>query len=85
MSVVDSYKDKPVFGVYGAGSFLYNCVLDTSVTGIKKYSIYANNVDEAMYIVGCTFGNILSYSYISNDVLSLVLEGYPDGTCLLYI
>ena len=84
MSLVESYKNKPISGVYGVGSYLYTCVLDTSITGIKKYSVYANNVDEAMYIIGCTFGNILSYTYISNDIISLILDGYADGTCILY-
>ena len=84
MSLTSVYKNTPIAGIFGAGNFLYSCVLDTSIVGVKKYSIYANNVNEAMYIVGCQLGNILSYSYISNEVMSLILDGYTDGTCILY-
>jgi radical SAM protein with 4Fe4S-binding SPASM domain len=41
-------------------------------------------LDEAIYIIGCTFGNVLSWTYVENDVMALVISGYGAGTYLLY-
>ena len=59
-------------------------ILDNSTLGVKKYDIFANNINEVLYIIGCTFGNVLSWSYVGNDVMSLTLSGYPDGSCFVY-
>lgn len=84
MSVVNAYKDVPIYDRLGAGMYTYKCVIDNDSLGVKKYDIFANSINEALYIIGCTFGNVLSWCYIGNDVMSLDLAPYPNGTCLIY-
>ena len=31
MSLTSVYKNTPIAGIFGAGNFLYSCVLDTSI------------------------------------------------------
>lgn len=85
MSLVSKYKDVPVTNRFGVGNFTYKCVLDTEQTGIIKIEIFANTVEAAMNIAVQQFGALVSYSYVSSDIISLILAPYSDGTCLLYI
>ena len=84
VKITDTYKNIPISGRYGVGGYTYKCVIDNSAMGVKKYEIFANSINEVLYIVGCTFGNILSWSYIGNDVMSLNLSGFPDGSCFIF-
>lgn len=83
MSVVDGYRYLPILNRYGGGNYTYKFVMETAA-GAEKYEIFANNADEAIYIIGCTFGNVLSWTYVENDVMALVIAGYGAGTFLLY-
>jgi hypothetical protein len=85
MSLVGKYKDVPVTNRFGVGNFTYKCVLDTEQTGIIKIEIFANTVEAAINIAVQQFGALVSYSYVSSDIISLILAPYSDGTCLLYI
>lgn len=85
MSLVNKYKDVPVTNRFGVGNFTYKCVLDTEQTGIIKIEIFANTVEAAINIAVQQFGALVSYSYVSSDIISLILAPYSDGTCLLYI
>lgn len=85
MSLVGKYKDVPVTNRLGVGNFTYKCVLDTEQTGIIKIEIFANTVEAAINIAVQQFGALVSYSYVSSDIISLILAPYSDGTCLLYI
>lgn len=85
MSLVSKYKDVPVTNRLGVGNFTYKCVLDTEQTGIIKIEIFANTVEAAMNIAVQQFGALVDFSYISSDIISLILAPYSDGTCLLYI
>lgn len=85
MSLVSKYKDVPVTNRFGVGNFTYKCVLDTEQTGIIKIEIFANTVEAAINIAVQQFGDLVSYSYVSSDIISLILAPYSDGTCLLYI
>lgn len=85
MSLVSKYKDTPVINRYGRGSYTYKCVLDTEQTGIIKIEIFANTVEDAINIAVQQFGALVNYSYVSSDIISLILAPYSDGTCLLYI
>lgn len=85
MSLVSKYKDVPVTNRLGVGNFTYKCVLDTEQTGIIKIEIFANTVESAINIAVQQFGALVSYSYVSSDIISLILAPYSDGTCLLYI
>lgn len=85
MSLVSRYKDTPITNRYGRGSYTYKCVLDTEETGIIKIEIFANNVEEAVSIAANQFGAVVSWSYISDDIISLILAPYSSGTCLLYM
>lgn len=85
MSLISKYKDVPVTNRFGVGNFTYKCVLDTEQTGIIKIEIFANTVEAAINIAVQQFGALVSYSYVSSDIISLILAPYSDGTCLLYI
>lgn len=85
MSLVSKYKDTPVTDRIGVGSYTYKCVLDTEQTGIIKIEIFANNVEAAINIAVQQFGALVNYSYISSDIISLILAPYSEGTCLLYM
>lgn len=85
MSLVSRYKDTPVSGRYGVGNYTYKCVLDTDETGIIKIEIFANSIDQAVNVAACQFGSVISWSYISEDIISLILAPYKSGTCLIYI
>lgn len=85
MSLVSKYKDVPVTNRFGVGNFTYKCVLDTEQTCIIKIEIFANTVEAAINIAVQQFGALVSYSYVSSDIISLILAPYSDGTCLLYI
>lgn len=85
MSLVSKYKDVQVTNRFGVGNFTYKCVLDTEQTGIIKIEIFANTVEAAINIAVQQFGALVSYSYVSSDIISLILAPYSDGTCLLYI
>lgn len=85
MSLVGKYKAVPVTNRFGVGNFTYKCVLDTEQTGIIKIEIFANTVEAAINIAVQQFGALVSYSYVSSDIISLILAPYSDGTCLLYI
>lgn len=85
MSLVSKYKDVPVTNRIGVGNFTYKCVLDTEQTGIIKIEIFANTVEAAINIAVQQFGALVSYSYVSSDIISLILAPYSGGTCLLYI
>lgn len=81
---VNKYGDLPIINRFGIGNYTYKFIIDNSQV-LEKYEIFANTIDEVIYIIGCTFGNVLSWSYINNDVLSLSLDGYELGTYLVYI
>lgn len=85
MSLVSKYKSTPVSNRFGVGNFTYKCVLDTEQTGIIKIEIFANTVENAINIAVQQFGALVDYSYISSDIISLILAPYSDGTCLLYM
>ena len=85
MSLVSGYKDYPVNGRFGNGCYTYKCVLDTDETGIVKIEIFANSVEEAISIAEVQFGVVLEWSYLSQDIISLILAPYSSGTCLLYM
>lgn len=85
MSLVDNYKNYPVTGRYGQGYYSYCCVLDTNETGVVKIEIFADFLEEAIEIAQNQFGAIYDWSYISQDIISLILAPYSSGTCLLYM
>lgn len=85
MSLINSYKNYPVAGRFGSGCYTYNCVLDTDETGIIKIEIFANSVEEAVVIAEAQFEVVCDWSYVSQDVVSLILAPYSSGTCLLYV
>lgn len=85
MSLISNYKYIPVSGRFGQGCYTYKCVLDTEETGVTKIDIFADSVELAINIVALQFGAVLSYSYVSDNVISLILAPYSSGSCLLYL
>ena len=83
MYIPYKYSNIPIIDRFGAGSFTYSLVLE-NYDGIYKYEVFADNLDNALYIIGCTIGNVLSYTYIDNDVIALVIQGIEAGTYYLY-
>ena len=60
-------------------------LVDTDETVIVKIEIFANSVEEAISIAELQFGVVLEWSYLSQDIISLILAPYISGTCLLYM
>lgn len=86
MSVVSKYKNEPIQARVGVGAYTYKCVLDTEETGIIKIEIFANSPDVAItYAATQLNGVVVSWAYISPDIISIILAPYNNGTCLLYI
>lgn len=85
MSLVSNYKCVPVSGRFGQGCYTYKCVLDTDETGVMKIEIFADSVEQAVSIAALQFGAVLSYSYVSDSIISLILAPYSSGSCLLYL
>lgn len=85
MSLVSRYRDFPVQNRIGDGAYTYKCVLDTDETGVVKIEVFANNPEIAISLVEMQFGIVLNWSYIGDDIISLILAPYSSGTCLLYL
>lgn len=85
MSLVSRYKDIPVQSRVGNGMYTYKCVLDTDETGVVKIEIFANSPEIAVNLASMQFGAVLNWSYIGDDIISLILAPYSSGTCLLYL
>lgn len=86
MSVVSKYKNEPVQVRIGVGVYTYKCVLDTEETGIIKIEIFAGSPELAIICAAQQFnGVVVSWSYISPDIISIILAPYNNGTCLLYL
>lgn len=85
MSLVSRYRNIPVQNRIGNGAYTYKCVLDTEETGVVKIEVFANSIDIAINLVEMQFGAVLNWSYIGDDIISLILAPYSSGTCLLYL
>ena len=85
MSLVSKYKNSPIQSRVGTGSYTYKCVLDTEETGVVKIEIFADSPEMAINLAASQFGVVINWSYIGDDIISLILAPYSSGTCLLYL
>ena len=86
MSLVSRYNDVPVSFRTGNANcaYTYKCCKESELEGILKFEIMADSIEMAIAIVECQLGNVMSWTYVSNDVISLSLSMFPNDSCLLW-